>query len=76
MHHKLYINPLTPKISLVILLTVCQTVLVMLVGESGIRSTYNPLIDIFIYSHHLSAWYCMDVIKEKFCLGHSWELKG
>ena len=49
------INPLTPKIPLVILLTVCQTVLVMLVGESGIGSTYNPLIDIFIYSHHLSA---------------------
>ena len=76
MHHKLYINPLTPKMSLVILLTVCQTVLVMLVGESGIGSTYNPLIDIFIYSHHLSAWYCIDIIKEKFCLGHSWELKG
>ena len=55
MHQKLYINPLTPKMSLVILLTVCQTVLVMLVGESGIGSTYNPLIDIFIYSHHLSA---------------------
>ena len=55
MHQKLYINPLTPKMSLVILLTVCQTVLVMLVGESGIGSTYNPLIDIFIYSHHLST---------------------
>ena len=76
MHQKLYINPLTPKMSLVILLTVCQTVLVMLVGESGIGSTYNPLIDIFIYSHHLSTWYCIDIIKEKFCLGHSWELKG
>ena len=28
-----YVNPLTPKISLVILLTVCQTVLVMLVWK-------------------------------------------
>ena len=55
LHHKLYINPLTPKISLVILLTVCQTVLVMLAGESGFESTYNPLIDIFIYSHHFST---------------------
>ena len=55
MHQKLYINPLTLKISLVILLTVCQTVLGMLVGESDVRSTYNPLIDIFIYSHHLST---------------------
>ena len=36
--------------SLVILLTVCQTVLGMLVGESGIRSTYNPLIDIYLFS--------------------------
>ena len=55
MHQKLYINPLTPKIPLVILLTVCQTVLGMLVGESGIGSTYNPLIDIFVYSHHFST---------------------
>ena len=55
MHQKLYINPLTPKIPLVILLTVRQTVLGMLVGESGIGSTYNPLIDIFVYSHHFST---------------------
>ena len=49
------INPLTPKISLVILLTVYHTVLVELVGRIGIRSIHNPLIDIFLYSHHLSA---------------------
>ena len=48
-------NPCTPKISLVILLTVCQTILIMLVGEFGIRSISNPIIDIFLYSHHLSA---------------------
>ena len=51
-----YINPLTPKISLVILLTVCHTVLVMLILRIWYcQSTNNPLIDIFLYSHHLSA---------------------
>ena len=56
------LNPLTPKISLVILLTVCHTVLVMLVLRIWYcRSTDNPLIDIFLYSHHLSAWSCIDI---------------
>ena len=36
------------------------------------ESTNNYLIDIFIYSHSWSVWYC----KGKFCLGHLWELKG
>ena len=45
------INPLTPIISLVILLTVCLTVHAMLFGEFGTGSTNNPLIDIFLYSH-------------------------
>ena len=49
------INPFTPKISIVILFTVCCTILVMLFGEFGLGSTNNPLVDIFIYSHHLSA---------------------
>ena len=40
--------------------------------EFSIGSTNYPQIDIFLYSHHLSGWYC----KEKFCLGHSWKLKG
>ena len=49
------INSLTTKISLVILLTVCYTVLVMLkFGEFGIGSTYNLLTDICLYSHLLS----------------------
>ena len=50
-----FVNPFTPKISTVILLTVCYTILVMLFGEFGLGSTNNPLVDIFIYSHHLSA---------------------
>ena len=44
------------KISLVILLTVCQMTLIMFkFGEFGIRSVSNPIIDIFLNSHHLSA---------------------
>ena len=49
------LNPLTPKILLVILLTVSHIVLVMLVEESGIESTNNLLIKIFLNSHHLSS---------------------
>ena len=58
------LNPLTPMISLAILLTASHTVLVMLVWRIGIRSTYNPLADIYIfYSHHLSARYCIDIVR-------------
>ena len=56
------VNPLTSKISFVILLTVCHTVLVMLVSRIK-GSTSNPLTDIFLYSHHLSAWYCIDIVR-------------
>lgn len=53
---KLIENPFTPKISLVIILSVCYTVLLMLVLRIfGTESTYNPLIEIFPYSHHLSV---------------------
>ena len=45
------LNPLTPKISLIILLTVSLTVLVMLVW----RIWSWIFLDILLYSHHLSA---------------------
>ena len=31
-------------------------------GEFGIRSIRNPIIDFFLYSHHLSALYCIDIV--------------
>ena len=62
------INLLTPTILLVILLTVCCKVLEMLVLEFGIGSTYNPLIYIFLYSHHLSGCYCIDFIRRNYVL--------
>ena len=49
------LNPLTPKISLVILLTVSHIVLVILVWRICIGSIYNPLHDMFLYSHPSSA---------------------
>ena len=58
-----WFNPLIFKISLVILLTVCQMILIMLVWRICIGSTYNPLLDIFLYSHHVSAWYCIDIVR-------------
>ena len=44
-------NPLPPKISLVILLTVCQMILIIQHFDSwefGIRSISNPITDISI----------------------------
>ena len=50
------INPFALNIFLVILLTVCHTILMILVQrEFGIGSSNDPLIDIFLYSHHLSV---------------------
>ena len=45
--------------------------------QFDIGSTHGPLLDIFLYSHHLSAWYCCYwYCKENFFLGHSLELKS
>ena len=51
----LLINPFTPMILLVILLTVSCTLLIILVGEFGIESYDNPLPDIFLFTRHLST---------------------
>ena len=48
-----WVNPFTTKISLLILLAVFHTT--------------DPQIDIFLYSHHSSAWYCISYSKEKLC---------
>ena len=62
------LNPLTPKISSVILLKVCYTIILLLLQRFGIGSTDNLLTDIFLYSHYslfylILYWCC----KEKFC---------
>ena len=31
-----------------------------------IGSTNNPLIDTFLGSHHLSSWFCIDIVRLKF----------
>ena len=33
------------------------------------------LTDVFLYFYHLSAWYCIDIVRRN-CLGHSLELKS
>ena len=43
-YYELIINPFTPKISLVILITVCHIILVMLIGKFGNEFTNNPLL--------------------------------
>ena len=42
-----FLNPLTPKVSFVILLTVYQTILILLVWRIC----------------HLSTWYCIDIVR-------------
>ena len=68
---RFHFNCLTPKISLVILLVVCHIVLVMLVWRIWYwikGDNYYPLVNIFLYSHHLSAWYCFDMVRRNFVL--------
>ena len=67
---------MTPKISLVILLTVCHIVLVMFVWRiwywiilyslNLYFSLFSSLVCLILYWYH----------EEKFGLGHLWELKG
>ena len=57
-----HINLLTPKISLVILLSVCHTILMMSIWRST-GSTNNPLIDIIFYSHLFYACFCIDIVR-------------
>ena len=61
--HKSVPNTLNPKISLVILLTICQMIFIML--ARGIWYLINWLSQnwYFLYSHHLSAWYCIDIVR-------------
>ena len=52
----------TPMLSFVILLTVCQTLPIILVWRvwSGIKWWST---DIFLYSHHLSIWDCIYIVR-------------
>ena len=63
-------------ISSVILLTVCRTILMMLVQRICIRSINTLLIDISLF---FSTPFCLILYrygKEKFLFGHSWEFRG
>ena len=55
-------------------LTVCHTTVMMEIREFGIGSTNNPLFKLFfiLIVRMILYQYC----KEKFYLGHMWELKG
>ena len=53
------INPFTHKISLLILLTVCNTLLTIFVLEFSIEPDGNPMIDIFLCCQCLLSRYCI-----------------
>ena len=49
--------------SSVILFTVCYAIHMLIVRRIVFGSTINPLIDIFLYSHHMSNWNCFDMVR-------------
>ena len=51
-------------ISSAILLTLCHTLLIILVWRIWYLIKWkNPPIDIFLYSHHLSTWDCIYIVR-------------
>ena len=64
-------NPLTPKISSIILLL--YNFYDVSSENLELRLINNPLIYIFLYSHHLSAWFCIVYCKEKYHFDHLWD---
>ena len=51
-------------------------VLVMKNLEFSIESTKNPLFNICLYSHLLSAWFCIDIVRRNSILVTHAELNG
>ena len=70
----LTLSHLRPRLKFSLLFT--KKLLCYQFGEFSIASANNLLSDIVLYSHDLSAGYCIDLCKEKRCPGHLWKLKG
>ena len=53
---------------LVHLFNVCHTfpLITYYFREFGLGSTNNPMTDIFLYSHHTPASYCIDIVGRNF----------
>ena len=57
-------HPFTPKISWVILLTVCHLNFYDVSLEKLLfDELINPLCETYLYLHHLSAWDCLDIVR-------------
>ena len=65
-------NPFTPRYHYLFSLLSAISLSLCLFQEFGSGSANHALIDIFLYSHHLSAWYCIDIIRWIL----SWSLMG
>ena len=65
-------NPFTPRYHYLFSLLSAISLSLCLFWEFGSGSANHALIYIFLYSHHLSAWYCIDIIR----LILSWSLMG
>ena len=62
------LTPFTPKISILILLTVCHTFPMMLVLSIWCLIKQYPLVDIFRNSRHESARQCIDIVRKNYLL--------
>ena len=62
--NKKWYSPFNSQTKFAILLTVNHTIIMMLVQRIKYWGLTNyPQIDIFLYSHHLSDWYCIDIVR-------------
>ena len=69
-------DPFTSKTRLKFSLLFTKKFLCYQFGEFGIGLANNLLSDIVLYSHDMSAGYCIDLCKEKRFPCHLWKLKG
>ena len=59
-----------------ILLTVCHSFSAKFVLRIWYWITIYPIIDNFLYSHHLAAWRCFDIVRRNSVLVTSWKWKA
>lgn len=71
-----HVKPFNPKISFFILFSNSPHCLpnnhTMVIWEFDIRSITNFLIDIFLCFHHLSIWYCVDILRKNSAMVTHW----
>ena len=73
-----FLNPCTLKISFKLYSQSATQFLWRWFGEFGIGFATNPHIENFLFSHHLSAWYSIGIVRKNYVLVPlgSWRVKS